>query len=130
LRAVTLVGAGVLMGTDNSLSGVESKPVASEQVIANTQQAARPAPPAPPTAQPVIADWVSDDELIDTAEGFDPSPEQAAEIVDDRTGSDAGGNSASSNPKPGGGPAGVAASSGPAPSRPASARRSRALDVK
>ncbi len=129
--AVTIVGAGLLMGTDNSLSGVEvegeSEPAPSQQVAANTQQ---DAPPAPLAEQPVIADWASDEELIDTAEGFDPTPNEPVEIFDSPAPS-AEGDSSNQRSAPGAGPKpNVANRPGPAPSTPKTARRNRALDVK
>ncbi|QUL37515.1 hypothetical protein [Erythrobacter sp. JK5] len=78
---ITLAGAAVLMGTDNSLSGVDvdgaegaATPV---RVVERTQQS-QALPP-----QPDIADWVSDEELIDNAEGFDPDPAQSSDLVDE-----------------------------------------------
>ena len=132
--AVTIVGAGMLMGTENSLSGVElegeSEPAPPPKVVAQTQTKAAP---KPLPDQPVIADWASDEELIDTADGFDPSPEEPIEIVDGPA-PDAGtserGDRASAQPKPGGRPAGGPASAGSEPSIPASAKRDGAVDVK
>ncbi|MEM8724087.1 MAG: hypothetical protein AAGE86_01055 [Pseudomonadota bacterium] len=130
--AVTIVGAGLLMGTDNSVSGVEleeeSQPAPSQQVAGNS---APDAPQAPPQPQPVIADWASDEELIDSAQGFDPTPEETAEIIDNSA--PGAGNTGSSNQRSSGSAAptpNVANRPGPAPATPKTARRSRALDVK
>ena len=133
--AVTIVGAGLLMGTDNSVSGIElegePEPAPSQQVASATE--AKPAPRALPP-QPNIADWASDEELIDTAEGFDPSPEQSAEIVEKAPASGkasgSGPSPAASHAKPGGMPEGASAAPSQRPSIPKESNRSRALDVK
>lgn len=136
--AVTLVGAGVLMGTDNSLSGVELEeqgepaPAPNSQVAAKAQPQAAPAPLPP---QPAIADWASDEELIDTAEGFDPSAEETAELVDNSA-APSGGNrpsnsGSSAQARPGGYPEGTSAPPSQAPSTPKGTnRRNGALEVK
>ncbi len=134
--AVTLVGAGVLMGTDNSLSGVEleeqSEPAPNPQVAAKVQPQAAPSPLPP---QPAIADWASDEELIDTAEGFNPSPEETAELVDKPAtpagGSRASNSGSSAQARPGGYPEGTSAPPSQAPSTPKGTnRRNGALEVK
>lgn len=131
--AVTVVGAGLLMGTDNSVSGVElegeAEPAPTQQVGANDQ------PKAAPTAlpeQPVIADWASDEELVDTAEGFDPTPDEPVEILNDDASGVATGQAAPSArsasaaaPKPN-----VGSRPGPAPATPKSASRKGALSVR
>ncbi len=136
--AVTLVGAGVLMGTDNSLSGVElereAEPAPVRPVAATSQPKAAPTPLGD---QPEIADWASDEELIDMAEGFDPSPEETVELVEGAPpapGSGNGGSGArapSSHARPGGRPEGASAAPSQQPEIPSgSQNRSRALDVK
>lgn len=136
--AVTIVGAGLLMGTDNSLSGVEiegePEPAPAREVVAKAQPQTAPTPVGP---QPEIADWASDEELIDTAEGFDPSPDDAVEIVDGAPAAPGSGNSGSgprapsSHARPGGRPEGASAAPGQRPSIPGSSQnRNRALEVK
>ncbi|MEL7219513.1 MAG: hypothetical protein AAGK01_13930, partial [Pseudomonadota bacterium] len=102
-------------------------------VASNVQRTTRPAPVAPPKDQPVIADWASDEELVDTAEGFDPSPEKSVEIIDAEDSGDSGSvssNTPSASPKPGGAPAGGARPAGKAPSTPSAAKRNGALNVR
>ena len=121
------------MGTDNSLSGVEleaeAEPAPSQQVAANSKPATAP---TPLPEQPVIADWASDEELVDTAEGFDPTPDEPVEILDGPSGNSSAGQSGSKGPSAGGTPPkpNVGNRPGPAPSTPKTANRSRALDVK
>ncbi len=123
------------MGTDNSVSGVElegePEPVPSQKVVAAAEP--KPAPKALPP-QPEIADWASDEELIDTAEGFDPSPDEPVEIIENAParGGENGSSprQAASHAKPGGRPEGASAAPSQRPSIPQSSERSRALDVK
>ncbi|MDJ0644099.1 MAG: hypothetical protein QNJ15_14900, partial [Erythrobacter sp.] len=105
-------------------------PAPSQQVAATNQP--KPAPQALPP-QPEIADWASDEELIDMAEGFDPSPEETVELVEGTPGGGKSGSStrsAASHAKPGGRPEGASAAPSQSPSIPNGSQRSRALDVK
>jgi hypothetical protein len=68
--AITLFSVRILVGTDNERGALEK---ATEQFTADKPVAAATPERARPASQPVATIFASDEELIDDAEGLDPS---------------------------------------------------------
>ncbi|MEM7667165.1 MAG: hypothetical protein AAF250_15015 [Pseudomonadota bacterium] len=101
-----IFGAVVFAGSNGATDGQGDEgdgEVVRSETIANATPSSAPSPA--PQSQPFIADFASDEDLIDDASGFDPTPDIGGEIISDEPSSSSSANtssnrSGSGRPKP------------------------------